>query len=342
MMRKRLDYIDLLRIIGLSAVIFFHYFFNGIAKKKITSIEFSPFSDQVKYGYLGVSLFFMISGFVIQYSTQNRSFIAFWKRRILRLYPSYWLALLLIYFVLSLDFWRWDTPKFEKVRDALTMFPTAYNAEWMDATHWYLARELQFYLAISILLALGLSKKLPKIFPLWALFICIWNLLNLPHFEIWYLNGYFALMAGGAIIFSIREWGFNRLQVAGLVASYIAAVDAESSKVATLLLVRNTQYSALVIALIITAIYLLMLFTLAPLSSLVRGKWIAFGGSMTYPVYLIHGKLGGMSIQRLANDEDKYFTISIIFITVCVFAYGILKLDKIISKPFGRYILRIR
>lgn len=339
---QRFDYIDLLRVIALGSVIVFHYFFNGIAKETITSIEFTPFSSVIKYGYLGVPLFFMISGFVIQYSTNNRGFIEFWKKRILRLYPMYWVAIFLIYFFVSLDVWKLRTPNFVNVRTALTMFPTAFNGQWLDATHWFLLRELQFYLAVSLFLALGLSKKLPTVFPIWAIFICFWNLFNFPRYDIWYLNGYFALMTGGAIIYSIREWGFNKLQVFGLLASYICAVDSQSSKVGFLLERRNTEYSALVITAIITVIYLLMLFTLVPLSSRFRSRWIVFAGAMTYPVFLIHGRIGAISIQKLANNDNKYLVIILIFLAICVVAYGMLKLDKIISKPFGRFVLRIK
>lgn len=338
----RFDYIDLLRVIALGSVIIFHYFFNGIAKKTITSIEFTAFSSVIKYGYLGVPLFFMISGFVIQYSTYNRSFVDFWKKRILRLYPMYWMAIFFIYFFVSLDIWKLKTPNFVNVRTALTMFPTAFNGQWMDATHWFLIRELQFYLAMSFFLALGLSKQLPKVFPIWALFICIWNLFNFPQYDVWYLNGYFALMTGGAIIYSIREWGFNKLQVLGLIASYVCAIDSQSSKVAFLLVRRDSEYSALVIAAVITAIYVLMLFTLLPVSSRICSRWIVFAGAMTYPVFLIHGRIGAISIQKLASNENKYLSILLIFIAICLIAYCMLKLDKIISKPFGRFILKIR
>ena len=254
----------------------------------------------------------------------------------------YWIAIFLIYFCVSLDIWEIKTPKFVNVSTALTMFPTAFNGQWMDATHWFLIRELQFYLAISLFLALGLSKKLPIIFPIWSIVICFWNLFNIPQYGIWYLNGYFALMTGGAIIYSIREWGFNRLQIFGLLASYICAIDSQSSKVGFLLIRRNTEYSALVIALVITLIYILMLLTLAPLSSRFKSRWIVFAGAMTYPVFLIHGRIGAISIQKFANNDNKYFAILIIFSIICLIGYVMLRADKLISKPFERYILRIK
>ena len=79
--QKRLDYIDLLRVLALGSVICFHYFFNGISKGTVTSVSLTAFAPIAKYGYLGVELFFLISGFVILYST-NRTPVEFIKKYI--------------------------------------------------------------------------------------------------------------------------------------------------------------------------------------------------------------------------------------------------------------------
>ena len=73
---KRVDYIDLLRVLALGSVISFHYLFSGISKGKIDSLSPTPLYEISKYGYLGVELFFLISGFVILYST-NRTPVEF-------------------------------------------------------------------------------------------------------------------------------------------------------------------------------------------------------------------------------------------------------------------------
>ena len=85
----RIDFIDALRVLALGSVICFHYFFSGISRGSLTSVEKSRIFGIAQYGYLGVELFFMISGFVILYSTQNRSALDFAKRRFWRLYPMY-------------------------------------------------------------------------------------------------------------------------------------------------------------------------------------------------------------------------------------------------------------
>ena len=216
---------SLFRVIALGGVIFFHYFFSGISRGRITSISPSPFFDIAKYGYLGVEFFFLISGFVILYSTQNRSAFDFAKRRFFRLYPMYWIAVTFIYIVTIAPWWKFPGESFDDFSLTLTMFPTAFGGEWMDAAHWFLKRELQSYLIVIFFMAIGLGKKLPQIFPIWAIVMCVWNLFNLPTFEIWYVNGYFALINAGAIIYCIREWGWSRIRALGLLAAYICSIE---------------------------------------------------------------------------------------------------------------------
>lgn len=315
---SRLDYIDLLRVIALGWVICFHYLFSGISKGKIDSVSLSSFAPIAKYGYLGVELFFMISGFVILFST-NRSAGEFVRRRFLRLFPMFWLALVLIYLILLLPFWERSTPTFTKFLWNLTMIPTAFGQTRVDETHWYLVRELQFYAFVALVLALGLGRLLPRIFPFWAIVLCVWNLLNLPHFNIWYFSGYFSLITGGAIIYCIRESGWSRLNIIGLLCAYVGSVDTRVSIIPVLEARRNTDYSAVIIALLVTAIFIAMLLTLSRTISKIKIQRIALAGAITYPLYLIHGRLGGTFVQQFANDDNKW----IVYLCVLIFFIGL-------------------
>lgn len=325
---KRLDYLDLLRVLALGSVIVFHYFFNGISKGTVTSVSLPGFADIAKYGYLGVELFFLISGFVILYSTQNRTAREFVKKRFIRLYPMYWMAIIVIFVITNLPFWSNKGPQLSKALWSLTMFPTAFGEDWVDAAHWFLARELQLYVFVTIVLAIGIGKHLPNIFSWWAIIICLWNLFDLPQFEIWYFSGYFALITGGAIIFSIREWGMNTLRAVSLLAAYICAVETRMTKSAALAELRNTTYNKYVVAILVTVGFLLILATLNSHIGSISLKWAGIAGAITYPLFLVHGRLGLLSIQNLANDSNKYLVYPLVLIVVIAIAYGLLKLEK--------------
>ena len=325
--QKRLDYIDLLRVLALGSVICFHYFFNGISKGTVTSVSLTAFAPIAKYGYLGVELFFLISGFVILYST-NRTPVEFIKKRFLRLFPMYWLGIIFIFLVTSLPWWENRGPSLGKTLLNLTMIPTAFGGTWVDGAHWFLLRELQFYLFVVLVMALGFGKRLPQIFPIWAVILCIWNLLDLPRFEIWYLSGYFALLSGGAIIYSIREWGWSKLRALGLVCAYICAMDTRMAKASWLGARRNEEYSALVIGAIVTMLFILLLLTLSKRVSNISFGWAGTAGAITYPLFLIHGRIGLLTIQNLANDSNKYYVYGVTLLVLIAVAYLLLKLEK--------------
>ena len=95
---QRIKYLDGLRGIAILLVILYHAF-GGDGYKGIIHYgdKFQNFLF-FKYGYLGVQLFFLISGFVILMTLEkSRSFIHFMYKRWLRLFPAMLIATFLIY-----------------------------------------------------------------------------------------------------------------------------------------------------------------------------------------------------------------------------------------------------
>ena len=88
----RLYELDLLRFIAAFAVLLFHYSFRGYAKDHYTVMPYLSIAPVTKYGYLGVSLFFLISGFVILMTASSGSTRHFVISRLVRLYPAFWVS----------------------------------------------------------------------------------------------------------------------------------------------------------------------------------------------------------------------------------------------------------
>ena len=87
---NRVGEIDLLRFLAAMAVVLFHYTFRGYAASNYSPMAFADISPVTKYGYLGVELFFLISGFVILMTASSGSLNKFIASRIARLYPAFW------------------------------------------------------------------------------------------------------------------------------------------------------------------------------------------------------------------------------------------------------------
>lgn len=158
--RGRYEFLDAMRGIGVLAVVLQHsgqYLWHGFGKWTVEHFSFGEF---------GVTLFFLVSGFIIPPSSERHGTAArFWTSRFFRLFPIYWffvVAALVLY-----QFNRYVLPgsaaatSFRNVLLNLTMvqqFLGTYNRMIIGAS-WTLAYEVCFYLFITLLFLAKLNKR---------------------------------------------------------------------------------------------------------------------------------------------------------------------------------------
>ena len=107
---NHINVLDDFRGIAILTVIFYHYFFVYFKSKEIDDNTFLFFysitNDYINLGVFGVSLFFLVSGFVIPMSLKGKNpkntVYNFFIRRFFRLYPTYWFSIILIAVVILL------------------------------------------------------------------------------------------------------------------------------------------------------------------------------------------------------------------------------------------------
>lgn len=140
-------------------VIFFHYF-----SRWISLYPYGDKYDFFNYGKMGVQFFFIISGFVISFTLEMTSdFITFWKKRIIRLFPSMLIASLITYFFLNLfdtDFLYPESHYFKNVLASITflspdLLSSVFNGivefDYISGSYWSLWPEIQFYFFVSVI-----------------------------------------------------------------------------------------------------------------------------------------------------------------------------------------------
>lgn len=131
--------------------------------------------DWSYYGAAGVDLFFVISGFVMVYVSQNRfgsraSQFNFLYDRVTRIYPPYWVATLpVIIGCLLLDKSVNLTLDPRTFFSSLFLFPTADGFPLLRVG-WSLIHEMYFYIVFSFFL-LGKRDTLSRKLLLWGLLI---------------------------------------------------------------------------------------------------------------------------------------------------------------------------
>ncbi|MFD5589819.1 acyltransferase family protein [Streptomyces griseorubiginosus] len=127
----------------------------------------NPFADQdlaqglVKFflpaGYLGVSFFFLLSGFVITWSVKpGERVTAYWRRRIVKVFPNHvvmWAAAMILFASAYTPMRTW-LPNLFLVNSWINDFSTQMS---VNAPSWSLCAELLFYLSFPLLL-LGVRR----------------------------------------------------------------------------------------------------------------------------------------------------------------------------------------
>jgi peptidoglycan/LPS O-acetylase OafA/YrhL len=155
---SRLASLDLLRLVAAVAVVCFHYLFRGPIAGDVGAgyPAAAPFAI---YGYLGVSLFFLISGFVITWSAEGRTWQEFAVARFVRLYPGYLVCMTLTFFILTIA----ESPRFptnvSTYAANLSMFARAFGRPSMDGVYWSIMLEIVFYGWVAALIFAGAFQR---------------------------------------------------------------------------------------------------------------------------------------------------------------------------------------
>ncbi len=118
------------------------------------------------FGPLGVAIFFLISGFVIPMSLDQHSVRGFLRARLLRIYPTYMLAMLIQLAVIAGFAWYWGiafdiSPR--KIFANAFLIQGLMHVSSFDLVNWTLVVEMIFYV-LSAILAFKLRQR--SIWPL--------------------------------------------------------------------------------------------------------------------------------------------------------------------------------
>jgi peptidoglycan/LPS O-acetylase OafA/YrhL len=97
------------------------------------------------FGWVGVEIFFVISGFVIANSASNATAKEFLFGRALRLYPAAWVASTLSLLILLFFARQKASEFFLPYLRAMLLIPKGINGQWLDAVYWTLTTEMAFY-----------------------------------------------------------------------------------------------------------------------------------------------------------------------------------------------------
>ncbi len=336
-MRSNLDNLQALRGIACLAVVLYHlsqweaYF--GFRKPWFASFRW--------FGYAGVDLFFVISGFIIAYSSHNRlgqvrELPRYLFRRFWRLYPLYWIALALgtalMYYpcgmkVLELDW----------AANAANWFGLWPGVPVIMPHAWTLSFELLFYVAFGVmfLLPVRVGVALLAAWGALVLAVAITGYQSPHRFSHTATLPYVLEFLAGAVLASLIRKGVNRHYGLALALAFAWAVVAS-------VLVNRADSNWLVITprpRIIVFGLPAVLIVYALVAAEAHGRWRMPGwlrslGNASYSIYLMHMPLGTAMVTLTAQMSHRKITRfgwSIAMLTVCI--GGGWLLYRLVEKP---------
>jgi peptidoglycan/LPS O-acetylase OafA/YrhL len=302
--KQRLVALDGMRFAAALAVIAAHFIgLKSTAWQLGGKATFPDIHYWSVYGIFGVEFFFLISGFVICMSCWGRSVGDFFVSRIVRLYPVYWAAILLIA-VTQIYFPKPGTapPSIGTIVVNLSMFNMPAMAPSMTVVLWTLWQEMLFYLLFSLVVWRGLTYRRVTIFCLlWLVGSFVANSADDKTLKLIFQPAFSKYFIAGIAIYLMHRFGPTMLTWGIVICCWALSMFSVQHRVTENMGVMGRKDLAWWPAqAVVTGCFLIIIALALGWFNWVRGRWITTLGAMTYPIYLIHHAIGSAVIRELS------------------------------------------
>jgi peptidoglycan/LPS O-acetylase OafA/YrhL len=331
--------IDLLRFFAALSVVAYHYTFS----ESRMSVPYAIFAPVSKYGYLGVNLFFIVSGFVILNTALRKSPKNFLLSRFVRLYPGFWVCCSLT-FVAMLTAGGTHNTSLTSYLINMTLLNEFVGVKSIDNVYWSLSYEIVFYTFIFMLLVVGKIRNIKIFLGLWLLFSLLFYAVHTDTFRyirFVLLPNYSAYFIAGAVFFMINSEGLDLYKACLLVGSYFLALIYANKHINYLTEYYHTHFSISAVAVCIGFFYIIFYLISTNKTKMITSPKFAALGLLTYPVYLLHQNIGLILFNTLDDlpNLNKYALLLIIFLFVLFLSYIVSsKIEKALAPPFKKWL----
>ncbi len=321
---NRIGSLDLLRLLAALAVVAFHYLWRGHAgPSPFLDGEASAAASWALPGYLGLNLFFMISGFVIAWSAEGRSFSEFAIARFSRLYPGFIICMTLTAVILAIA----GDPRLSvsgvQWLANFIMVPQALGQSFVDGVYWTIILELVFYgwVALAILTGFFARWKLMTITAWLGLAMVNEQLIGSGALRFLLITEYAPFFAFGMLVQHMTVHGRSADAVMLAVASLFIGLDHLSRMQGWMLGAYGVALPDKALVLWGLAIHTLFLATVALRRLVPSTPLVLAAGGVTYPLYLLHQNAGYAGINALSPLTGQVMAVAVVAIGMIVLSW---------------------
>jgi peptidoglycan/LPS O-acetylase OafA/YrhL len=357
---NRIKELDGLRGIAILLVIGFHY---GSVQLTGNTNPLAQIIQKMTYlGWMGVDLFFVLSGFLIgsillRYKGSGNYFSTFYIRRIVRIIPVYFLLLLLYMLISKFPFFSGSS--FLTYEKGIPLWPY-----FVMIHNFYMANNNNFgNSAIGLTWSIGIEEQFYIIFPFvvaffkkWWLFVfLLLAIIAAPILRYQYkewLPGYVLLqcrmdsLSFGALI-AFVNWYFDLRNMVNKYFSFLIIIMVCDVIICFLLYSVYDDIGAIrhtLFALFFTGMLLIALTKQESLfARLLRNKLLTWVGTISYSLYLFHYIILGLlhfvfsrkSYIGITNQNDVLITFLALIISF-LFSYLVYRFCEVPLVLFGK------
>lgn len=318
--------IDLLRFVAAVLVVVYHLGYwawvnptaepSLLARVNGANFAYPDLAPVAWFGWIGVEIFFVISGFVIVFSASGSAW-AFARSRLLRLVPAAWICAAIGATILGgLAVYPFASVASRLARSAV-FWPVS---PWVDGAYWTLGIEVAFYALVGVALAAGQRARLGAVLAvLGAISTAYWlldavgaippgsimlhrieQLLLLRHGCFFAVGGLLYLMLSG------KASGRAPFAIGVALIGCILELVAHNRDFAAIDLAHSFAHPAVVpvVAWLATVAFIVVAVRgNAWLARIVPGGVARSIGLATYPLYLLHDDVGALTMRIAARSS---------------------------------------
>ncbi len=333
----RLAALDGLRLVAALMVVGYHYLALSSAWGHSPATIFPTLHPFAQFGWLGVEVFFLVSGFVICMSVWGRTIGDFAVSRVSRLFPAYWVAIPLTALVVK----KW--PEISSIRhwdDVIvnfTMLQAGNGTKDVDGAYWTLFVEIKFYILMAIVVLCGVTYRNVLVFcGVWTVAAALAPGLGTPMLVAFAMPQYAPFFIAGIAFYLMRRYGSNPVLWGLVVFQFLLAQRYIRYRMAS-----NLGHAAAEnlptwpVRLIILAGFLMVGAIALGVFNKVQWKWLSTAGALTYPLYLIHMFIGLTLIHHFRGRVAAPVLVVSVVALMMAIAWLI---HRFVERPASRWI----
>ena len=322
---RRVYALDLLRFVAASMVVAFHLPAVAANEYRVNPDQAftHPLYQLSRYGWVGVPIFFVVSGFVICMSSWGRTLSQFFTSRVVRLFPAYLFVVLLTTVVL-LAWLPGDVkpPVFLRVVANLTMLNQFLGVDSIDGVYWSLMIELKFYLLFALVVRVGVSyARVVGFAIMWLVLGVIAHNTTDGFLRIVVEPRYMPFFVAGITLYLIHRFGPTLLLWGMVGVCWVLCAVSLNDMVDEKIKLEHVNVTLTTTLILFSVLYLVMIAIALGWLSWLRWSGCTTIGALTYPLYLLHKEIGTAVLHRFRGDLRLKVLLALVLAGLLLLAY---------------------